>query len=214
MNDSNTALPDRPISYPWVMGISLTADSIDICLLRTDDETIFTEHFNNNMTGFQMMRSWISACGNPDFSATLSCLEYAGYNIQAIVQYLLKCQAHVWLRSHLQLKRTLKLSGEGNRADAAMLAHFAFTHQHKATPVTLQDLHVGKLKDLQANARRIVKAILILESSVSKIALRDEESAKTLEHLNSAALRGLRESLAELEEKISHYTFSLKLSIH
>lgn len=202
------------VHYRWILGISLSAEEIHACLIRTHDDNIFTERFSNNMTGLREMMKWNEQQGNTSLIETLACLVYAGYNIQTVVQYLLKHEIKVWLRSQLQLKRSLKLSGDENKIDAGLIANYALVNQEKAVPVTVKGLEVEKLKDLKDNYKRIAKAILILESSMAKVALRDEESARSLGQLNAAALRGLGDSLSQLEEKISYYTFSLKLSLH
>ncbi len=95
--------------------------------------------------------------------------------------------------------------GKSDAIDAQRIARFAFAHQAEAKPLNLSGLTLEKLKDLNANRNRLMKAIQSLQVSTKELRQVDVESGKTIERINREAVHGLEKSLNAVEEKISEF---------
>ncbi len=133
-------------------------------------------------------------------------MEHTGLYTRRLVHYLLGRQIHVWLESALQIKRSMGLvRGKDDKVDAQRIARYALLQPDKAVLVNLSGTTLEKLKDLQANRTRLLKALHSLKVSVKELLKVDSESGKTLEKVNKEAIRGLENSLEQVEEKMAQF---------
>jgi transposase len=106
----------------------------------------------------------------------------------------------------LQIKRSIGLvRGKDDKIDAERIARYAFLHQDKAILVNLSSLTLERLKDLQANRNRLIKALKSIKTVVKEMLSIDTASGKTLERVNKDAIKGLEKSLEQVEEKMSEF---------
>jgi transposase len=193
-------------NHRWIIGVDVSKESLDACLIRNSDGQLFHGKFNNNPSGFKSFKAWCKTHVCECDHQTLCCMEHTGLYTRQFVHYLLSRQVNVWLESSLHIKRSMGLvRGKNDKIDAERIARFAFTHQPDAKTVNLSGLTLEKLKDLNANRNRIMKALQSLRVSSNELKLVDPESGKTIERLNREAVRGLEKSLQLVEEKITHY---------
>jgi transposase len=199
-----TILPS-PI-YAFVVGIDVSKESLDVCLIRVADKQFCYQKINNNMQGFQKMKVWLKTYGCELESETLVCMEHTGLYTRRLVHYLMSRQVHVWLETPLQIKRSIGLArGKDDKIDSERIARYAFVHQDKAVLVNLSGLTIEKLKDLQANRNRLLKALNSIKTTVKEMLSVDAASGKTLQRVNKDAIKGLEKSLEQVEEKMSEF---------
>ena len=55
-------LSNTPL-YAFILGIDISKESIDACLIRTNDGSLYYQKFNNNMQGFGKMKIWPKSYG-------------------------------------------------------------------------------------------------------------------------------------------------------
>lgn len=190
----------------WIIGIDVSKESLDVCLIQNADGQLFSGKFNNNPSGFKNLKSWCKQHGCETGPETLCCLEHTGLYTRQLVHYLLARQVDIWLESSLHIKRSMGLvRGKSDTIDAQRIARFAYTHQKEARILTLSLLTVEKLKDLNANRNRLMKAIQSLRVSTQELAEADPQSGKTIEQVNREALRGLEKSLQAVEQKMTEF---------
>jgi transposase len=196
----NTAL------YAFILGIDVSKESLDACLLCTSNGSVYYQKFNNNMQGFQKMKLWLKSCDCELESDILVCMEHTGLYTRRLVNYLMSRQVAVWLETPLQIKRSIGLvRGKDDKVDAERIARYAFLHQHKAVLVNLSRLTLEKLKDLQANRNRLIKALKSIKTTVKEMLSVDAASGKTLQQVNREAIKGLNKSLEQVEQKMGIY---------
>ncbi len=97
------------VSYAFILGIDVSKESLDACLIRTQDGQVFEQKFNNNPEGYKKMKTWLRQQGSQADSDTLTCMEHTGLYTRRLVHYLLSRQVHVWLESALQIKSSMGL---------------------------------------------------------------------------------------------------------
>jgi transposase len=191
-------------NYAFIVGSDISKESLDVCLIRIRDKQICHQNFNNNMQGFQKMKHWLKSLGCELEQDTLFCMEHTGLYTRKLVHYLLSRGVAVWLETPLQIKRSIGLvRGKDDKIDSERIARYAFLHQDKAMLVNLSGLTIEKLKDLQANRNRLIKALKSIKTVVKEMLSIDSASGKTLERVNRDAISGLEKSLQQVEEKMS-----------
>src|SRR6187402_942319 len=182
--------------YTWILGIDVSKQSIDACLIRCSDGQVFENKFNNNLSGFRHLKRWCKLQECECDAQTLCCMEHTGLYTRLLVHYLISREVAIWLESSLQIKRSQGLvRGKSDRIDAQRIARYAHLYQHKANVVQITALTLEKLKDLQANRKRLMTALQSLRTSVEELKQFDPVNGKTIEQTNREAIRGLEKSL-------------------
>ena len=174
----------------WILGIDVSKDSIDGCLIRNSDGQIFESKFHNNLSGFRHLKRWCKEMGSECDEGTLCCMEHTGLYTRLLVHYLVSREVKVWLESSLQIKKSMGLlRGKSDKIDAQRIARYAHLHQSKAEIVQISVLTLEKLKDLQANRRRLMKSLQALRTSVEELKQFDPSTGKEIERVNREAIR-------------------------
>lgn len=190
-------------SYSWILGIDVSKASIDACLIRASDGQLFESKFHNNLSGFRHLKRWCKEIGCECDQQTLCSMEHTGLYTRLLVHYLVSREVAVWLESSLQIKRSQGLTrGKSDKIDAQRIARYAHLFQSKAKVLKIGVLTLEKLKDLQANRRRLMKALQGLRTSVSELKQFDPGSGKEVEKLNREAIKGLEKSLDKVDDQI------------
>ena len=193
-------------NHLWIIGIDVSKESLDVCLISNTDGQLFIGKFNNNLSGFRNFKAWCKTHNCECDQQSLCCLEHTGLYTRLLVHYLLSRQVSVWLESSLHIKRSMGLvRGKSDAIDAQRIARFAHAHQAEAKPLNLSALTLDKLKDLNANRNRLMKSIQSLRVSTNELKLVDPDSGKTIERVNREAIRGLEKSLHAVEDKIAEF---------
>ena len=48
--------------YSWILGIDVSKESIDACLIRQADGQLFERKFHNNVSGFRHLKTGVNKC--------------------------------------------------------------------------------------------------------------------------------------------------------
>ncbi len=189
--------------HTWILGVDVSKQSIDACLVRCSDGMLSERKFHNNLSGFRHLKRWCKEFQCECDSSTLCCMEHTGLYTRLLVQYLLARDVHVWQESSLQIKRCQGLiRGKNDKIDAQRIARYAHLYHNKARIMQLSVLTLDKLKDLQANRKRLMKALHGLRTSITELKPFDPSIGKVLERTNREAIRGLEKSLDKVDEQI------------
>jgi transposase len=192
--------------YPWILGIDVSKESIDACLIRKTDGQLFEGKFHNNLSGFRHLKAWCKQLQCDCDHQTLCCMEHTGLYTRLLVHYLVSRDVRVWLESSLQIKRCQGLiRGKSDKIDAQRIARYAQLYQNNAQIVQVCLLTLEKLKDLQANRRRLMKALQTLRTSAEELKQFDAATAKLMDKVNRQAIRGLEKSLDKVDEQILYF---------
>lgn len=187
----------------WILGIDVSKESIDACLVRSSDGQIFESKFHNNLSGFRHLKRWCKETGCECDDGTLCCMEHTGLYTRLLVHYLVSRGVGVWLESSLQIKRSMGLlRGKSDKIDAQRIARYAHLHKNNAAVIEIGVLTLEKLKDLQANRRRLMKSLQGLRTSAEELSQFDPSTGKEIQRINREAVRGLEKSLDKVDEQI------------
>ncbi|MDX5420129.1 MAG: hypothetical protein LPK14_12890 [Hymenobacteraceae bacterium] len=78
-------------------------------------------------------------------------------------------------------------------------------HQQEAQCLSLCGVTLERLKDLQANRARLLKALQSLKVTIKELLAVDPVSGKTLQQVNSKAIKGIEKSMEKVEEKMQQF---------
>jgi len=197
---------EKPVNLQaptFILGIDVSKDSLDVCLIRVSDHQQLCHKLNNNPSGFRRMKAWLKQHGCEAGPETLCCLEHTGLYTRQVVHYLLARDVQVWMESALQIKRSIgMIRGKDDKVDAQRIARYALLHQHEAKCVNLSGVTLERLKDLQANRSRLLKALQSIKVTIKELIAVDPVSGKTLEQVNKKAIKGIEKSMEQVEEKM------------
>ncbi|WP_205504648.1 IS110 family transposase [Rufibacter psychrotolerans] len=196
----------QPQAPAFILGIDVSKDSLDVCLLDCNGGRQFDHKANNNPSGFRRMKAWLKQHGCEAGPETLACMEHTGLYTRQLVHYLLAREVRVWMESALQIKRSIGMvRGKDDKVDAQRIARYAFLHQREARCLSLSGVTLERLKDLQANRGRLLKALQGIKVTVKELLAVDPVSGKTLEQVNRKAIQGLEKSMEQVEEKMQEF---------
>ena len=193
-------------SPSWILGVDVSKDSIDVCLIRRTDGQLFENKFHNHASGFKKLKQWCKQHDCECDASVLCCMEHTGMYTRLLVHYLISREVQIWLESSLQIKRSQGLvRGKSDKIDAQRIARYANLFYERANILEVSTFTLEKLKDLQTNRKRLLKALQALRMSVSELKQFDPDSGKLVENTNRDAIRGLEKSLEKVDEKILSY---------
>lgn len=187
--------------YAYFTGIDVSKETIDVSVFGEAQKSIRHHQFSNNPCGFTAMDRWLSQREGFSYPETLACMEHTGLYTRQLQEHLLVRGANVWLESALQIKRSLGLNrGKNDRIDSMRIAEYACRYSDKANPTGFYSKNVQKLKDLLASRARLSKAYASIKLSMKELKRVDQEQGIQLEALNLAAIRGIKQSIKEVEQ--------------
>ncbi|WP_162055341.1 IS110 family RNA-guided transposase [Pontibacter pamirensis] len=190
----------------FILGVDVSKDSLDVCLAGCSDGRMLHQKFNNNTSGFKRMKAWLKQQGCEAGKETLCCMEHTGLYTRQLVHDLLARDVRVWMESALQIKRSIGMvRGKDDKVDAQRIARYALLHQKEAQCLSLSGVTLERLKDLQANRGRLLKALQSLKVTIKELLQVDPVSGKTLEQVNRKAIKGLEKSMEQVEEKMQQF---------
>ena len=190
-------------SYPFIVGIDVSKESIDACMIEVSTQRQFSICLTNTSEGYMKLKWWMKQHGNDHHEETLVCMEHMGIYTRNLVKYLMNRGVNVWLESSLHIKRSSGLvRGKSDKIDAERIARFAMIHQREAKLVKLSHPTLERLQNLKRLRSRLLKSKMSQEFAIKEMEHFDKKGASELRRLSKSALEGLSKSLKKVEEKM------------
>jgi transposase len=170
------------------------------------------------------MFDWIKSHYDVSIEDILFCAEHTGIYNLPMAAYLQETNGILWLESALQIKLSSGVKrGKTDKADAAFIAHYAFSHQSKIRLYQLPNKTLIGLKRLLSFRERLVKHQMtykitrteLMEFSADDTGIIIKESFKLIQLLEKkiqmieSKMQELIESDSELKKQ-----FNLVKSVH
>ena len=192
----------RSVSYQIVIGVDISKSWIDVCLLVAE-QRIFSKRFANDQQGFSELFDRLEEQLDSPKHHWLVCLEDTGLYGRRLLRFLLEKGIDTWCESGLRIKRTRGIvRGKSDKIDAYRIARYAQEKQTDCQLVKPETLLLEKIKDLLSNRKRILRAIKALEVPIKELQGIEAQHAQPLQQANQKAIKGLRQSLKEIEKLI------------
>jgi len=189
--------------YPYVVGIDVSKESIDVCMIDTQSESYESTVLSNSTEGYKKLKSWMKRLGSEVDGQVLFCMEHTGVYTRNLVKYLLSRGCKVWMESSLHIKRSMGLvRGKTDKIDAERIARFAYTHQKEAKLIKMTHPTLDRLQYLMRTRVRIQKSLQSHELAIKEMETFDKKAGREMRFMCRQALTGLRKSLEKVEAKM------------
>jgi transposase len=190
------------------IGIDVSKLTVDVCIVNANGLNSYLQ-FENNLSGFKKMETWLNGTGCFSFDQSLFCMEHTGVYTRELVCYLVGKGSLVWMESALQLKRSMGMTrGKSDKVDAYRIARYAMTNEDKARLVKMSNTTIQQMKDLMSNRERLAKSYQSLNVSINEIERIDKKMGKDLRKLNNRALNGILASKKNIEAKMHELIYN------
>ena len=189
--------------YENFIGIDVSKETIDVSIFVGEQKKLQYKQFSNDDAGFGSMDKWFKKQEGFNYPLTLACMEHTGIYTRLVQKHLLSKGANVWLESSLQIKRSLGLNrGKTDKIDSKRIAEYACRFSDKADLSGCYSKNMQKLKDLLSSRERLIKALKSIVVTIKELKKIDKEQGMEIEMLNLSAIRGLKQSIKEVEKTI------------
>jgi len=150
------------------VGIDVSKETLDISLVKEGQVIVYSQIKNTTEQIKSSLPKLLKQC-KATFGNTLFCMEYTGIYSMLLIKWLQQKEATIWMESGIHIKKSMGLTrGKSDKADSNRIALFAFTNRHKVKLYKAPRLIIEKLKALDAQRSRLVKAKALLVKPVQE----------------------------------------------
>jgi transposase len=188
------------MEYSSFIGIDISKLTIDVSHLDDEGELIGIKEFTNNMSGFNGMLQWLKI--NQLEGKPLFCLEHTGIYCLPICVFLEQNYLHYSIQSGLQIKRSMGIQrGKNDRADAKIIAKYAFLNRKEITISKLPSKAILKLKQLISYRDRLVKTKVALTTASKELkSFSDKELHKHIYDDSQIHIEQVNASISQVDK--------------
>lgn len=200
-----------PQSVSHYVGIDVSKLTLDVALINSQSKSRKYKQVENSTTGFAKLEVWLRETNDFQFKKAIFCFEHTGMYTRVLLDYLMSKGTNVWMESSLHIKKSLGLNrGKNDKIDSYRIAEYAYRFSDKASFVENNSPEVVLLKDLLSARTRLKKSLQQISVTIKELTKIDEQQGKEIEILNLQAIRGLKASIQQIEEKIHEVIASCK----
>lgn len=200
-----------PQSVSLFVGIDVSKLTLDLALINVQSKSKKHIQVGNSIEGLKQMNDWLRKTTDFQYSNTIFCFEHTGMYTRILLEYLMSKGANVWMESSLHIKKSLGLNrGKTDKIDSYRIAEYAYRFSDKASFVENNSPEIQMLKDLLSARTRLKKSLQQIVVTIKELTKVDEQQGKEIEVLNLQAIRGLKASIQQIEDKIQQVIASSK----
>ncbi len=188
------------------IGIDISKQWFDVALIKVADTSIVPHaQFPQNNEGFKKLMAWLNQHQVCLGKQTLFCMEHTGVYNYALVNYLVKNKAQLWVETPLKIKKANGLErGKDDKSDAVKIAWYAIRYQDRIKLWQPADSNIEIIKNLIAQRDRIISSINILCIPVNELKeCNAGREAIMMEKIQKPALKILQKTKTDIESVIT-----------
>lgn len=190
-------------SYAFFVGIDVSKDTLDYCLLTTSQRPVVTLCGKNNPAAIEATLAELAAAvPGLEITQGLFCLEATGIYQHHLLAHLLELGVAVWVESARQIQYSLgRQRGKSDTLDAQRIARYAYEQHPKARLWQPLSPDLARLKSLARTRQRLVETRARLQVPLSEW----QHCVGTLEKETtcSATLTGLDADIDTLDKAMA-----------
>jgi transposase len=190
-------------NYLFHVGIDVSKLKLDVVLLCVEASNQ-TEHFvvENNIKGIKSILDYLQKKKiNP--TTTLFCYESTGIYNYPLNVFFSEKKLDYWVVPALEIKRSKGISrGKNDKADAKDIALYSLRNIDKLNLSTVAETEILQLKLLFSEREKLIKAILLFESSKENKEFITKKVYEEIILINSKTIRNLKNALKLIEKKM------------
>ena len=187
--------------FNFFVGIDVSKLTLDVTILKPQSGKLHHKVIDNDARGYLRLRNWLVSEHGVEFNRALICMEHTGLYTRSLEQFLHANNVYVWKESSLHIKKSLGLTrGKSDKIDSMRIAEYAYRFFDKADINGYCPTSVQALRDLLTTRERLNKALKSIRVSINELKKVAIKEAVDLETYQLSAIRGLKESIREVEE--------------
>lgn len=188
--------------YLFHVGIDISKLKLDVNLLKT--ETLESEHFviENNP---KAIASFIKLLTKRKIEANqlLFCCENTGVYTNHLSYTLSNLLLDLWIVPAIEIKRSKGISrGKNDKTDAKDIALYSLRNIDKLNLYVKSAIEIDKLKLLHTEREKILRALLLLETTKENESFLPKEIYNEVSKINKSSINRLKKALKEIEKRI------------
>lgn len=187
--------------YLFYVGVDVSKQKLDFNIL--DISSFKSEHFvvENDI---KSISTFVKSLNKKiDIKHTLFCCENTGVYTNHLSSVLVNLQLDLWVVPAIEIKRSKGISrGKTDKSDAKDIAYYSYRNIDKLKLFTLSDTDIQKLKILYTEREKILKSLLLLETTKENKDFIDKEVFKEVSNINQALINTIKKSIRKIESKI------------
>lgn len=188
-------------NYLFHAGIDISKDKLDINIL--DSSTLESQHLiiKNDI---KSISDFIKVLKQKiDLKNTLFCCENTGVYTNHLSFVLLNNELDLWIVPAIEIKRSKGISrGKNDKTDSKDISYYSYRHLDKLNLFTLADVDIQKLKILSTERTKMIKVLLIVETSKENKEFTRKEIYKEISRVNGTLIKQIKTSIKKIEFRI------------
>lgn len=188
-------------NYLFHAGIDISKDKLDITIL--DSSTLKSQHLiiKNDIKSISDLIKILKK--KIDLNHTLFCCENTGVYTNHLSFILLNNQFDLWVVPAVEIKKSKGISrGKNDKTDSKDISYYSYRHLDKLNLFSIADIDIQKLKVLFTERTKMVKALLILQTSKENKEFTQKEVYKEISGVNGILIKQIKNSINKIEFRI------------
>lgn len=192
----------------YFIGIDVSKHTLDAAFVIHQQSSYSKpvwKQFDNTLQGLQQMKKWLTEMHVPLSDETIIVIENTGIYHRLLWQFFSSLQVDLCIENAAQVKWSLGIArGKSDKVDSRRLALYAVRNVDRLKPTPALHAAVLPLKDLMTVRNKILVQIRSFETALKELKHAAAAAAGTaeLKKLLQPALKGLKQSLKQTEQKI------------
>ncbi len=190
-------------SFNFFIGIDVSKLTLDVTLLNPVKGVKKYKQFSNTSDGMILLNSWLRKVDGFKYHYSIFCFEHTGMYTRVLLEFLMNKKANVWMESSLHIKKSLGLNrGKNDKIDSLRIAEYAYRFTDKAVLLINNNPELIIIKDLLTSRDRLKRSLQSILTAVRELTKIDKEQGKKMELLNLHAIRGIKNSIQQIEKQM------------
>lgn len=155
------------MDFKTFVGIDIAKNTLDIAILNSQKQSMRHRQVANDEDGHSQILELLDA----DLEDVLFCMEHTGVYGVPLTNFLSKNNCNYTLQSPLHIKQSMGIRrGKNDKADAKMLAQYAYLHKQEIKLSGIPSKAILKLRNLLTYRERLIRAKVSLETASGELA--------------------------------------------
>ncbi|QBO57613.1 hypothetical protein NBC122_02213 [Chryseobacterium salivictor] len=189
-------------NYCFHIGIDVSKLKLDVNLLNS--QTLESEHFvlDNDAKSIKLfIKALIKR--KIDIREVLFCCENTGIYTNHLINVSTDLKFDLWVVPAIEIKRSKGISrGKTDKTDAKDIAFYSFRNLDKLKIFNVSDINIQKLKILFTEREKVLKALLLLETTKENENFVDKKVFAEVVGINKSLINVIKKTLQKIEIKI------------
>jgi transposase len=189
-------------NYLFHVGIDISKLKLDVNLLNS--QTLQSEHFvidNNPKSIKEFTKLLIKR--KIDMNQILFCCENTGVYTNHLSYTLLGLELDLWIVPAIEIKRSKGISrGKNDKTDAKDISYYSFRNIDKLRLYKLSEIDIQKLKMLYTEREKVLKSLLLLETTKENSEFVNKEIYKEVSIINQSLTNTIKKTITKIEKRI------------